>query len=68
MDDDAAEWVDDGCGEAVAVGVDADDAVDLASQHAHGFLLTDRWPWLVGLEQQHRGTSVMGHTRRWTGC
>jgi hypothetical protein len=35
----AAEVADGGCGEGVAVGVDADDAVDQLCQHGHAVVL-----------------------------
>jgi hypothetical protein len=67
----AAEVADGGGGEGVAVGVDADDAVDELCQHGH----CGSPPWMgaavvgVGLEESPRGITVTGHNPAgWTGC
>jgi hypothetical protein len=68
----AAEVADGGCGEGVAVGVDADDAVDQLCQHGHAVVLLVRGrPWSASAwEESPRGRTVTGHNPQqgWTGC
>jgi hypothetical protein len=66
-----AEVGDGGRGQGVAVGVDADDAVDKLCQHGHrgGPPWVGR-PWSASAwEESPRGTTVTGHNPAgWTGC
>jgi hypothetical protein len=59
-----ATQVGEGCGgQSVAVGVDADDGVDLFCQHGHAVVLLV-WgrPWSASAwEESPRGRTVMGH-------
>jgi hypothetical protein len=67
----ASQAGDGGRGQGVAVGVDADDAVELFCQHGHAVVLLV-WgrPWSVSAwEESPRGRTVMGHNQAgWTGC
>jgi hypothetical protein len=59
----AAEVADGGCGEGVAVGVDANDAVDQLGQHGHAEVPPRARAAVVGVgwEESPRGTTVTGH-------
>jgi hypothetical protein len=59
----AAQVGDGGCGQGVAVGVDADDAVDALCQHGIAVVLLG-WgrPWSASAwEESPRGITVTGH-------
>ncbi|MEV6021768.1 hypothetical protein [Streptomyces sp. NPDC052036] len=67
---DGADGADGCCGDGVAVGVDADDALDVFCKHGHAVvLLRDGWPWAASAwVESPRGGTVMSHAGRRTSC
>lgn len=57
---DGADRADAGCGESVAVGVDADDAIDLFCEHGHAVVLLQDGTTVVGVG--------LGGVTAWRNC